>query len=458
MIKKIGLFIIIPTLLFSACQTRSSGITSSSTSEPEPQELKTDIEVDMTPNFVEREEPYHLQFEYNDEYFNRPATTYDKDLSLVSFGAVLSGENASKTNAFYTKAQFNDFVIHHYEETPTEDSVGYFMGHKTIGKSELFTVSVRGFNYEREWANNFLIGAEGDHQGFLSRGNEIYEQLKTYISSYKGDRTIKLWIIGYSRGGAIANVLSSLVLRNNEIAVEQNNMFTYTYEAPACLSESNAIAYENVHNIINKNDLITNIPPASYGLGRCGVDYEIYDPEYSTIIKTLDENINIPEFVEIDASELLSKDEDLVAYILKTVFNSTAEEQYLANTRTQYVEHYQAGLSYMIGLLFALKPSTRSKMLTDLSNMGFSAITLISDETGVEFANFFKTYLELDEISYDLATLTTHCIALRNAAAYLLLFTLLIYINEDYSPSLMRLIDMHYVESVYVLLLNAHNK
>ena len=464
--NKIGLLLIIPAMLLAGCTTAkksnssasSSSAAPSSSSSEEPVDEYVHVNVDMTPNLVEKSEPYHLDFKYKDDFFSGSAKTYDKELSMLTFGAVLSTQTSQMADAFYSELEFKDRFIIHFDETPTKDSIAYAMAHKTIDNYELFAVNIRGFDYGMEWANNFMIGESGDHLGFTARGMEIYLALKTFVDTYSQGRNAKIWVTGYSRGGAVANVLSSLLLTRDDINVQQDNLFVYTFEAPNCLSEEHAVAYENVHNIINTNDLITNIPPTSYGLHRCGVDYEIYDANISTLIKGLDEDIVVPEFVNIEASEMITNDQELNSYILKCLFDSSAEEQYLANTREQYVEHYQAGFSYMIGLIFALKPETRSQLLADLSNLGMGAISLLADETGEELANFFKPYLDQDEIEYQYGVLVGHCATFRNAAVYLLLQPLLFYVTETYRPDMVRLLDMHYVESVYVLLQNAHEK
>ena len=318
---------------------------------------------------------------------------------------------------------------------------------------------MRGFNYGAEWGNNLLLGKTGDYEGFSLRANEVYSDLQHYIATYKGNKELKLWITGYSRAGTISNVLSSLILKNDAINVSQSNMFVYTFEAPFCLEESNAIKYQNVHNVINEHDLIPSIPPASFGFARCGVDYYIYDSDVGNIVTEFDQGIEIPDFVPIEVGdqEYLNDDEDLQAFILNCVFNlksTSSTEEYTCNSREEYVDRYQPGLSYMVGNIFALSDSTRSKLLKDLSDLGFAALGVIS--SGENLANFVKTYLDLDNVPYEQEQLVDSCTALSNAIQYLLMRILAIYLSKTYSPSLERLLDMHYPEVTYALMLHAH--
>ena len=442
----------------------SSSSSSSSSSAPVDDRFHTDVTVKLAPSLnKERTEPYELSFVYSDSYFLKDATEYDKDLSLLSFGASVITEDYLQVKKFFETEQFEDYTPFGYDSEPTADSVGYTIAHKEIDDSELFAVTIRGFGYGMEWANNFLIGRTGDHEGFIARANDIYTGLQSYISDYIGNKSIKLWITGYSRGGAIANALSSLILKNKDINVEQDDMFVYTFEAPASLNVENCIAYPNVYNIKNSNDLIARIPPENYDLGLCGVEYQIYDENVSSIAKEFDEGLEIPEYVVVEVySDPIEDDTALVDFILQTIFDNHPEddeaaEACTANSRDEYVDRYQSGIGYGIGLVFALTAETRSTMLDDLMALGaFGVIGVIS--SGETLHDFIKPYLDQDGVAYDDTELMDACNVLQKAIVNLFLYTLVIFASEEYRPSVMRIIDMHYPEVAYALLVNAHNR
>ena len=126
--------------------------------------------------------------------------------------------------------------------------------------------------------------------------------------------------------------------------VTQDNLFVYTYEAPAALSLENAVAYENVHNITNEADLVASIPPETYGLKRCGVDYPIYDANVATLMKQFDENVEFPEFNAITdiTDDPMDTDRKVLDFVLDSVFDKDegASADVYANTREQYVDNY----------------------------------------------------------------------------------------------------------------------
>ena len=453
----------------SSTQPSSSSSSSSSSSVPVKEYFKTDIAVQLDPGIKEAPEgetltPYNLSFRFDDEYFLSDPKEYNKDLSMLSLGASIATGDKTGGNAFLSAAEFKDISDHDYDVAPSKDTMGYFMAHKTIDEYELVTVSFRGFNYGMEWANNFQIGKTGDHEGFAARGAEAYAAFKTYISTYASGKALKVWINGYSRAGALSNVLASLILRNNELPITQDNMFVYTFEAPASLDEPNALPYANVHNINNQGDLITFIPPAEYNLYRCGVDYPIYDPNVSTLMNEFDSQIVIPEFQESDdLGEKVTSDAELRDFLLNSMFEREIEEgestETYANTREQYVDNYQTGLSNAIGYVFAMKASTRAAMLEDLQADLWTAITIIGDDTGEALANFIKGYLDRDEVVYDAETLQADCATLIKGVQNLFPMLLSsIAMKGASKDNLFRLLDNHYPETTYVLLKHAHEK
>ena len=443
-----------------------SGEETSSSFEPLPPLLEIDIPVKIDSSLASESKTYEFSFKYNDGYFLKSADEFYPELAMLSFGAAMANGSHQQGDSFYGDAEFDDVTRFGYESEPTTTSLGYYIAHKNIQGVELLTASFKGLDYGAEWANNFLIGKEGDHEGFYARASEVYSELQKYIDTYCGGHIDKLWLTGYSRGGAIANLVSSLILRDTEIEISGENMFTYTFEAPASVAEDKALEYANVHNIVNKNDIITHIPPLKYGLKRCGIDHEIYASNYSTLMKEFDETIDVPEFKVIKNGEetAVGSDEEMRKLLLDMFFNQESpEEEASANTREAYCNNYQEGISEGIGYVFALKPTTRKSMLAKIQSMDLytEILPLLNDSTGEALLNFFEPYLIQDEISYDRDNLLEDCAVIVKAVGYLVLrplimtYPFLLTNMDDTKTNLTRLIDMHYPESIYVLMNNS---
>lgn len=402
-----------------------------------------------------------LTFKYSDGYFLNDAKKYDKGLSELSFGLALSCSTKEITTNFYSEAKFLDITPVEFDEAPTVDSCAYTLAHKTIGEYELFSITARWYDYQKEWANNFVIGKEGDHEGFSLRANEIYEKIQEYISAHQNNHKLKLWFSGYSRGGAIANVLSSLILRDDKISIEQSDMYVYTYEAPNALTSEHAVKYENIHNIVSSGDIITHFAPNEYGLYRCGVDHEIYDKDISTHIKQLDNTIPIPEFVECSGKNeegedvTLKNDVELVNYIFYDgLHKESSDETILANTREQYVDNYQSAISYCLSIAFSLSEETLNEIIDDVKSKSSMEIIMIF-ASGDSMFEYIKPYLDKDNVTYDEDILKEDLVKLRDFIITVFSSVVVIAMG-DAKTNLSRLIDMHFPETVYVALLNSH--
>ena len=457
----------------SSSEEQSSEITSeesSSSSEEGYTPYKNDnVEVLMPSMFINLHPGYNLSFKYDDSYFLEDAKTYNKDLSELSLGSSIATGKASSGTAFFNACGFSDITANMYDGEPTVDSIGYFVAHKQIDTYELFAVSFRGLDYGREWANNFLVGEVGDHEGFSLRAAEVVENLKTYIAAHSNNREIKIWTNGYSRAGGMANVLSSFILRDELFGVAQSDLYAYTFEAPRGLSEEHAIAYENVHNIVNSADMIPYFAPTEYGLYRCGTDIDIFDSNVSTLMKTLNVGIEVPEFIptsgtiyDYSGEETTSEDIEITSekqlieyYLYRATHVNSSEDTYLINTRKQYVDNLQEPLTYVLGLVFGLSESTRNELLLTFKGMEMWDIAvLISSPTNL--ADFFATYLDKDGVAYDKEVLATDFEQITYIALSAFAPILQTYMGDE-KDDLTRMIDMHFIETVYVLLRNMHS-
>ncbi|MBP5291907.1 MAG: hypothetical protein J6Y90_04755 [Lachnospiraceae bacterium] len=143
-----------------------------------------------------------------------------------------------------------------------------------------------------------------------------------YLSEQGITGPVKLWITGYSRGGAVANLVggeldnwSDMIailgekgfideqseeaeainyyvagfdlLKNADISFTKEDIYVYCFEPPAgrLISEDRTASaddtkvvqkneeyYGNIFNIVNPNDLVIYSVPAAYGFGRYGID------------------------------------------------------------------------------------------------------------------------------------------------------------------------------------------
>lgn len=236
----------------------------------------------------------------------KDATKFDGNLAIVSL--VVANQTSTEENIreLFSLLCFDNIVCNNNYDSNSADSISYCIGHFKEGTYDMITVAVRGLNYGREWANNFKIGETGDHQGFTESATKVYDALISYINSkYKSSYDsgkVKLWMCGYSRGAAVTNVLSYMVLADpvKKLNIPHKCVFSYEFNTPKGLTEEHALAFPNVFNIINSADIVGYIAPEEYGMYRCGREINLFESkesDYKRMSTKEEEGKNIKETV-----------------------------------------------------------------------------------------------------------------------------------------------------------------
>ena len=442
------------------------GCRNNNTPKPKPEqntEEKGKVAVTFSGSFEDAPESYEVKVKYNNDHFRHSATVFDDDLKMLSLASSGVSDTVERETSFFETMYYDSFENHGYEEI-TEDTVGYFFAHKAIDDFDLFAVSIRSFNYGKEWANNFTIGSEGNHEGFSLRANEVRQDLVGYISDTldelerEENSKVKIWVAGYSRGGAIADLVADSIMRMGYFSVGEDDLYVYTFEAPANVAIENKVEYPNVFNLVNEADLITYIPPEQYGLVRCGTDINIYNNQVEKWLKNLDYHIKLPKFYS-DSSAGYTTEKEFIKYLLNNLLAETEDENASLATREKYVANYQSDIAYLISLFLTLPSSTTEKISNAFANLdGLHLIIALTNDDGLY--NLIKPILDEDHIEYNDTMLksSTNKIKLLITSHISFFFSIIDTsagkIKESFSSNIIRSTSMHYPEVTYVLLLN----
>lgn len=460
--KKAPLLILASLLLLAGCVNKNSNTskddsdsrseTSQETSSEESssEEVIEDLDVDIETNVaVEgKSKRYSETFTYNSAYFEDESSSFNKNIALLSYGLSSATQSREAMYNFLGGIRFKDIYLSpSFYADPTEDSIGYAFSHKQISKEQhLLIVSIRGFNYGAEWSNNFDLGKEGNHAGFTRSASTILEDLDKYIVNHS-QQSSKLLITGYSRGGAVANVLSDMLFRRetDKKLIKDENVYTYTFEAPKGLVEK--VEYENVFNVINDMDPIPLIAPEQYGFYRCGIDVNIGRSDIDEFIKKYDETYELPAFTPNE--EEYQNEQEFASSLIDKVVTYDSEERPV-KTRKQFVDNAQGTFQYFMSMFFSLKDSTVDSLKTYLTTAEmWDLLPIIASGEGMH--DFFKPYLDEDGYQYDDAELLEQCTALQlllTAGPGLIILST--YLAS--ADNLTRAINMHYPEINFALL------
>ena len=252
---------------------------------------------------------------YSDDYFRVPSTQYNPHLASLSayaakFSMMRSGpknpqdsefyeEQTKRPETFFKCIGFQNFDGNDdYSSRTRFDSIGVGCAYRKIDDIAVIGVVIRSGSYFNEWENNMFLGDGSNsdmmHEGWYNAANKAIDHINKYIASFQdviGSR-VKLWISGFSRGAATANITAGLLDNkfgddgtcqlgsgNIKVTLHHDDLYAYTFETPqgANIYSKNVKhpkdpIYNNIFNIINPNDIVPKVAMSHLGFTRFGLD------------------------------------------------------------------------------------------------------------------------------------------------------------------------------------------
>lgn len=255
-------------------------------------------------------------YSYSDKFFYDTGNKYNHALANMSLNLAVSAFNsreastsnynelvaAKNVRKLLSDINFKDIETdvddgnNSYNGMPYTNSIAAAYAKKNIatgyGDFTLIAVAIRGGGYEAEWGGNFTVGQKGDHTGFQLASDKVLAGLKKYINSKGISGDIKIWITGYSRAAATANLTAAAIddgklftgtnaVNNLVVHLSTADVYAYTFETPmGTTNNASSFLYNNIFNIVNPIDLVPKVAPDAWGFGRYGITY--YMPSGNT--------------------------------------------------------------------------------------------------------------------------------------------------------------------------------
>lgn len=326
---------------------------------------------------LEKEKDFDGTIYYDDSYFDLESTEYNNSLSTASLGVSMAcfysdeGETPHKNiEDLYLKLGFTDFYINDdFDKPKNMYSVGVAFARKKLGKYTLIASSLRGKGYQKEWGSNVILGNDLEYaSGFYDSSTIYLNTLNNYIKENKIKGAIKLWIVGYSRGAAIANIAGGRIDNGSyqleNVTYQKDDLYFYTFETPMGVTFNQDVSprsdvYNNIHNIINPDDAVSIIFMKDLGFTRFGIDHYLpsllNDNNYKEDLKKLKNIYDIDKDVfgeyildQFSYSNSLIKKEDnsqanITFGIYFTEFINVIYNEGI-KTRENYVDNVEMGL------------------------------------------------------------------------------------------------------------------
>ena len=383
---------------------------------------------------------------FSQGYFEHPSTEYDAHLATASVAMVISSftdfgpwdeawyYNQSKyLEEYFSAIGFEGFTVNEdYRKSATFDSIGLAAANKKMGDYTVVAITPRSGGYFREWGNNMHLGdgSKSDmmHEGWYNAANKLLSFLDGYVSDQGIKGKVKLWMAGFSRGGATTNIAAALLdnkldkgeaIFSSGATTSREDIYAYTFEAPQggnvnskTVKAPKDSLYDNIFNIVNPLDIVPKLAMKQYGFTRFGRDKYIrtkfYDPDnYASISKTyraLNDVINQNKEVTVNhcdefamgGFEFKYLGADILAFLTANIFTDHELVHYVKKLKDDTKANYDANIAGSIILEEVVKNiGGRDKYVEKYQTPLESVMLLIQNEAkpvSSPFSKLIKTF------------------------------------------------------------------
>lgn len=394
----------------------------------------------------EKRDPFVGDVYFSQGYFEHPSTEYDPHLATASVAMVISTftnfgpfdadwyyNQSQFVEEYFSSIGFEGFTVNEdYRKSANFDTIGLAAANKKMGDYTVVAITPRSGGYFREWANNMHLGdgSQSDymHEGWYNAANKLISFLDGYVSKEGINGKVKLWMAGFSRGGATTNIAAALLdnkldkgekIFSNGATTSREDIYAYTFEAPQganvnskTIKAPKDALYDNIFNIVNPLDIVPKVAMKQYGFTRFGRDKYVrtkfYDPNnYASINKTyraLNDVINqnkevtpnhCDEFA-MGGFEVKYLGADILAFITANIFTDHELAHYVKSLKDETKAGYDANIAASI-LIEELVDNLgdRSTYVKKYQNPMESVMMLIQNEANPvssPFSKLIKTF------------------------------------------------------------------
>jgi len=230
-------------------------------------------------------------FVFSDAWFLEAPEERNDALALASMqltaAAVEEGSDKSG-GAFLQDLGFEQIGFERFDSADPNDCT-YTWGTKTITDGSdsytLVAVAIQSSSLSSQtkikgWKQNFTLNGDseeattGEHFAFARAADTVVDE----IAALGGTGKVKYWIVGQSRGGALANLIAARL--STLLGASNAGIYAYTFEAPAMVDAdtiADPSAYAYIHNYRCSDDIVTKIP--LWGMTVYGVTHELKTDE-----------------------------------------------------------------------------------------------------------------------------------------------------------------------------------
>ena len=190
----------------------------------------------------------------------------EPDGELVRLGAGLSFSAGSKELLAENLAEagFKNIRFFGYDGDDPE-KIGLAVGMDRYAGRDTVAVVLRSTR-GKEWYSNFDTGYKAEHKGFSKAADFAEDKLCDYIYENGLGDDAAFFVTGYSRGGAVADILAKRL--SDRIGTD--GVKGYTFAAPNTVIHNKSGKYCRIFDFVRREDFFTRVPPESWGYEKYG--------------------------------------------------------------------------------------------------------------------------------------------------------------------------------------------
>ncbi|MCR5732455.1 MAG: hypothetical protein K6G51_05910 [Sphaerochaetaceae bacterium] len=219
----------------------------------------------------DKEKEFEINVDWSLDHLKKDPSVYNDELAKAA--AILARSIYVSNERLESNLKilgYSKFEIHEENDKVSKPVCAF--AHQGDNNANYFVIIVRGTKSYFDAATDVYAVSDS----FSGASEYVFGEVENYIKTIEpGDSNNKknvFFVTGHSLGGAVANALSLLL----EKYTSEENIFTYTFEAPSLNVPVEKKGETRALNLINANDIIPTLPAPE---GRYGSDVR-YDPSF----------------------------------------------------------------------------------------------------------------------------------------------------------------------------------
>ena len=141
-----------------------------------------------------------------------------------------------------------------YNREKQENSMGVAVAVRQISAGDeeytLLAIVPRSAGYKREWVGDFTIGGGNIHEGFKQARDEVLRFVRQYMEENEVQGALKVWTMGHSRGGAVANMVAAFFAGGgigyfgDQVSIAPEDVYCFGFATPRMIKAGTKKAEE----------------------------------------------------------------------------------------------------------------------------------------------------------------------------------------------------------------------